>query len=374
MSILFRCPCGRSMVVESDRAGAQVTCPNCRRTLKVPSGKDRGVELASAPAATKTRTSRSCPRCRKEVPVDTQACPYCKAVLTAAGAAAPAAAAVAVARPAQPARKAPVVAGIVDAGTEIRLGGSHDTWWSGMSTGGKVGVLAGVFAFVIVVGFLIYFLYTNWTAGQLTEGRSVAQKAVEQGRKNELLGKFQEAYDKYDESLRYEEFLNKSPQATDKTMVETIKARKKAMEYLVQDPKVRDSVYWKPQSQQEYDEAMTKLRSSYPVYKEWILAVAGFAKEAMQTGRANPPNQQAYEERLGQTFDAYVKFIAQTDDYQRAQTTFQQLIKILQSLADADRNWGTKQRDQFLNNTEGYLGGMTDVVSSPGYPDALWQR
>ena len=77
MSILFRCPCGRSMVVESDRAGAVVTCPNCRRSLKVPSGKERGVEI---PAAATTRTSRRCKRCGKDVPVDSQICPHCNTI------------------------------------------------------------------------------------------------------------------------------------------------------------------------------------------------------------------------------------------------------------------------------------------------------
>jgi endogenous inhibitor of DNA gyrase (YacG/DUF329 family) len=69
------------MVMESDRAGTTVTCPNCKRTLRVPSGKDRGVELAPVPAAAKSRTSRQCPRCDKEVPVDSQICPHCKQIL-----------------------------------------------------------------------------------------------------------------------------------------------------------------------------------------------------------------------------------------------------------------------------------------------------
>jgi uncharacterized protein YbaR (Trm112 family) len=39
------------MVAEADRASAVIVCPNCRRNLRVPSGKGRGVELAPIPAA-----------------------------------------------------------------------------------------------------------------------------------------------------------------------------------------------------------------------------------------------------------------------------------------------------------------------------------
>ena len=140
MSILFRCPCGRSMVVESDKAGAVVMCPNCRRRLKIPSGKGRGVEIPAAPT-TAARTSRRCPRCGKDVPVDSQICPHCQAVLTDDGAAA-------AAKPA--AKAAPVAAGKTRSHTTGRrspigrpaggivYGGARGGWYSRLTPGGKV--------------------------------------------------------------------------------------------------------------------------------------------------------------------------------------------------------------------------------------------
>ena len=115
MAILFRCPCGRSMVAHSNRAGTVIQCPNCHRTLRVPSGKERGKELAPIPAIAKSPSTRLCDHCGHSVPVDVKTCPHCGAAMSAATAPA--------------GRRAP--------GPEIVYGGSRATWWSRMSIGAK---------------------------------------------------------------------------------------------------------------------------------------------------------------------------------------------------------------------------------------------
>jgi len=142
MSILFRCPCGRSMVADSDKAGAIVTCPNCRRRLRVPSGKDRGVEIPASPAA--TRTLRRCPRCGHDVPIDSQTCPHCQADLRGGPAAGSA-----------PAEAGPSAPATADASLEalkrasarrpaadtrgIVLGGYRGNWFTRLTPGGRAG-------------------------------------------------------------------------------------------------------------------------------------------------------------------------------------------------------------------------------------------
>ncbi|MBM4017924.1 MAG: hypothetical protein FJ288_06280 [Planctomycetes bacterium] len=367
MSILFRCPCGRSMVAEDDRAGAVVMCPNCRRSLKVPSGKDRGVQISSAPAATKVRTSRLCQRCRKEVSVDSQMCPHCKAILLDAApvaAAAPAAKAVPVARPAQ-------IAGA--GGQPLLYGGARASWFSRLTPGGKAGAIGGAAGFVLVLVLIGCFIYSAWYSGQVTEARETAQKAVSQGRKLENLGKYQDAYELYWVALNYEDYLRDTREARDADLVDAVKARITAFQYLVAQPKVKGSVYWRPKNQQEYDQAMSDLRRNYQTYKEWLSVVADAGLAAAQFALANPANQAAFDGEVGKAMDAYVKFISQTTEQQRAQRTFQQLIEGLRSLCGANRNWAKPaERENYLKNTEGYLNAAKDFASRGD--DDLWGR
>jgi len=385
------------MVVESDRAGAQVMCPNCRRTLKVPSGKDRGVELASAPAATKTRTSRTCPRCRKEVPVDTQVCPHCKTPLGQGAAAAPAAPAAPVAtarnaladavrsasggapRPAAPARAAAATPSAAAADEEehvIIYGGSRASWFTMLSAGAKAGVIGGSVAFVLLLVIIGYFLYTSWHAGQVVEARNVAQRAlITEGRKFENQGKFQEAYELCYSARNMLAFLRSTGQPSDIAMADSIQTRISALHYLVADPKfhIGESVYWKPKNQAELDQAIAHLRETYPTYRNAVLAWCDAVAAAIQTGRANP-NQAAFEDKVTQMMDAYVKFVGQTDEQQRAQYTFQTLIEAIRAVTAANRHWGNPDRNQDLMNATGYLDALRERASTPGYPDAIWER
>lgn len=370
MSILFRCPCGRSMVVESDREGAVVTCPNCRRSLKVPSGKDRGVELASVPAATKTRTTRRCPRCGKDAPVDSQVCPHCKSSMTAAPAAAPATKPAAKPGPKGKGKSA------IDLGEPgaIVYGGARGGWFSRLSGGAKAGVIGGSFAFVGLLALIGYFIYSSWHSGQIELARSTSTKALTDGRKLEANGKFNEAYELYFGVLINRQFLFDTGLQKDRVMVEALQARTNALEYVVPEPKVFGSVYWKPATQQEYDQAMIDLKNSYPTYRQWVLAVADAGLAAVQTGK-EAKDQAAYEAKVVATMDAYMKLIAQSTPPQRAQFTFQTLISGLRELGSANRNWSKeKDRDAYLGNAFGYFTALKERVSKEGYPDALWER
>jgi len=363
MSIMFRCPCGRSMVVEDDRAGAVVTCPNCRRSLKVPSGQGRGVTLSSAPAATKVRTSRLCQRCRKEVPVDSQMCPHCKAILLDAG---PAPAA-----PAQAARGAPAAA---REGQPLLYGGARGSWFSRLTPGGKAGAIGGGVAFVLVLVIIGYFIYSSLYAGQLAEARETAQAALEKGRKLENLGKFQDAYERYWRAMNYEDYLRETRDPRDAELLAAVKARISAFQYLVAEPKAKGSVYWKPRNQQEYDSARAEvLQANYRTYKEWLSVVADAGLAAAQVGAATPANQAAFDEKVGKAMDAYVRFVAQTSDQHRALRTFQQLIEGLRSLGGANRNWDKPlERTNYLKNTEGYLSAAKDFATRGD--DDFWAR
>lgn len=363
MSIMFRCPCGRTMVAESDRAGAIVTCPNCRRALKVPTGKDRGVELAAAPAGAKTRTSRRCQRCGKDIPVDSQICPHCKAIQVEA--AAPAA---------QP--QAPVAAPKAAArpASTVVLGGYHGSWWTRLPTAGKTGVLVGVFVFVILLVIILIVSYSSWSAGQLQEARDKAQKYLAEGRSLEDQGKFEKAYVLYS-FTSIKETLRASELAKDRELADTLDARYVALQYLVPSPQTRESVQWKPGSQEELDQAMAELRQLYPGYRQLALAIGAAGLEAIQVGQTNP-SQAAFDEKVAKTIDAYVNLITKTTVQQRAQITFQQITAAIKELGYANRHWndadGGKQRNQYLLNAKSRLEGMQEIASRPDYPDGIW--
>jgi hypothetical protein len=358
------------MVVEDDRAGAVVMCPNCRRSLKVPSGKERGVQLASAPAATKVRTSRLCQRCGKEVSVDSQMCPHCKAILLdSVPAAAPAKKA---AGPAVVARPA-ALGHAAQAGQGLIYGGARGSWFTRLTPGGKAGAIGGSVAFVLLLVLVGYFIYSSWYAGQVAEARETAQKDLDQGRKLENLGKYQDAYDLYWQGLNYEPYLRETRDAKDAQLADVLNGRVIALQYLVPQPRARGSIYWRPKNQTEYDQAMAALRQNYQTYKEWLSVVADAGLAAAAFGLANPTNQAAYNEKVGKAMDAYVRFISQTTEQQRAQRTFQQLIEGLKQLGGANRNWAKPpDRDIYLKNADGYLNAAKDFATRGD--DDLWGR
>jgi hypothetical protein len=354
------------MVAESDKTGAIVTCPNCRRALKVPSGKDRGVEIASAPAATKTRTSRRCLRCGKDVPVDSQICPHCKAIQTEAAAPAPQPQAPAAAKKAVPAAR--------QASTVV-LGGYRGSWWSRLSAGGKTGVLVGAIVFVILLAIIGASVYSSWAAGQLQEARDKAQKYLAEGRKLEDQAKFDEACHLYS-FTGVKQPLWGSQIPKDKELADALEVRYVAFQYLASKADTRTGlIQWKPKNDEELREARAYCRDQYPAYRQLAIAVADAGLEAIQAAQTSP-NQPAYEDKVRKTFDAFVILVNKTDVRQRALQTFQPMTEALKELGYANRHWadadGGKQRNQLLLNAKSRLEGVKEVVSKPGNPEDIW--
>jgi len=333
------------MVAEADRAGAVIVCPNCRRKLRVPSGKDRGVELAPIPAAAKTQSTRPCERCGQSVPVDAQMCPHCRTVLTAKPSAARA-------------RPSPLE------GVPIVFGGSRATWWSSLSRNAKAGVLSGIGGFVLIVLVASYLLSAHWGAQEAANARQRAQQALASGRQLETEGRFQEAYDLYYPAcILADTYLRTTGQPGDPDLVQALRARVDTLHYLVPEPRTRESVRWKPTSQAELEQATRDLIANYPIYRQRVLAVADSALDAIQKARAEP-NQTVFNQNLSQTMDAFVRLTSQTTPQQRAQFSFSMLIQALRDLAGANRNWQTAG-PTYLKQAEARLGALKNLVQKP---------
>ena len=365
MSILFRCPCGRSMVVESNRAGAVVTCPNCRRSLKVPSGKGRGVEI---PAAATTRTSRRCKRCGKDVPVDSQICPHCNTIMMDA--------VVPTAQPttatAQPAATGHPSAASA-ASTGIMYGGARGNWFTRLTPGGKAGVLVGAGVFLILMLIITYFISSSYHTGQIAAARERFTNALADGRKHENRGMFQEAYRLYAVPTEVVEYLRDTGIRSDAELADAVHARMIALQYLVGIVKTKEEIQWRPKSQAEYDQAMAHLRATYPAYRQLCLALSEAGLAAVAAAATATPNQPTYEAKVSLAVEAYMRLIQQTTVQQRAQLTFQTVIQGVRDLGDANRHWNDNQRTVCLNRAKAYFDALKERVSKPGYPDALRQ-
>jgi hypothetical protein len=347
------------MVAEADRAGAVIVCPNCRRKLRVPSGKGRGVELAPIPAAAKTQSTRLCERCGQSVPVDAQMCPHCRTVLTA--------------KPSSPAAGGPATAATQAApqarpnplaGAPIVLGGSRATWWTRLSQNAKAGVLGGIGGFVLIVAIVTYFAYSFWLGQEAASARDRAQKALASGRQLENEGKFQEAYDLYyPASDMADNYLRTTGQSSDLELVQALSTRVDTLHYLVPEPRTRESLRWKPTSQAELEQTTRDLIANYPAYRQRVLAVADSALAAIQKARAEP-NQTVFNQNVSQTMDAFVQLTSQTTPQQRAQFSFSMLIQAMRELTGANRNWQTAG-PAYLGQAEGRLGALKNLVQKP---------
>ncbi|MBL7140128.1 MAG: hypothetical protein ISS74_04395 [Planctomycetes bacterium] len=365
MSILFRCPCGRSMVVESDKAGAVVMCPNCRRRLRVPSGKGRGVEI-QATQATAARTSRRCPRCRKDVPVDSQMCPHCQTILMDE---AP--------KQAEPVDKDQrMLSALATARTSqstggIVYGGARGSWFTRLTPGGRAGVLIGGGVFVLLLFIIFLVMGLTWTSGQIEKAREQCRDAIAKGRVLETQGLFQEAYDLYSVPTDMIDALRESGEPGDAELAAALNRRATGLQYVVPRAKVFGSVYWKPTSQAEFDEAMTHLRASYPAYRQLCLNIADAGLAAVKAGKEDG-RQPEFQAKVTETVEAYMRLIDQTTEQQRSQFTFRTLTQSLAELGAANRHWNDNERTVRLNGAEQYLLALKERVSKPDYPDAIW--
>jgi len=353
------------MVVESDKAGAQVMCPNCRRRLRVPSGKGRGVEI-QATQATAARTSRRCPRCRKDVPVDSQMCPHCQTILMDE---AP--------KQAEPVAKGrPMPSGLAAMRTgrtasTIVYGGARGGWFSRLTPGGRAGVLIGGGVFVLLLFIIFLVMGLTWTSGQLEKAREQCRDAIAKGRVLETQGQFQEAYDLYTIPTDMLDALTESGEPGDAELAAALQRRATGLKYIVPNPKVFGSPYGKPTSQTEYDEAMTHLRASYPVYRQLCLNIAEAGLAAIKAAKENG-RQPEFQDKVTETMETYMRLIDQTTVQQRSQITFRTLTQALAELSAANRHWNDSERAADLGTAEQRLLALKERVSSAGYPDTIY--
>jgi hypothetical protein len=372
MKILFQCPCGKSMVAEGETAGTLVRCPNCGRQLRVPSGKDRGKELTSVPSAPSTRL---CPRCGKNIPIDSSQCPQCKASLVEP---APAPApkknkkkkAVSPTEAIAEALSAPAAgpaAGGRAASVAILYGGYRGNWFGRLSTGAQVGIIISALFLVVMLGIAGLVIYSFGYTQDVVEGRAKAAAALADGKKLECVGKFQEAYDLYWSARLYSQYLNNTGVQSDTDLVKALEDRCDTLQYVVQRPRVRGSLFWHANSQQELDKALADIQTQYPTYRQWILGVAMAGLEAAQSAKT-AGSQQVYEAKLAQAIESYIQFAAKTTPQQRTLFSYSILSEAMKELAAANRHWdqGEKQRTPYLATAEERLKYLKEMVDQPG--------
>ncbi len=357
MAILFRCPCGRSMVAESDKAGSVIVCPNCQRNLRVPSGKGRGKELTAAPAA-QGQSIRECERCGESIPIDAQMCPFCKAIqMIGSGDPAPVAKAAGggAAKPAA-ARRGPAL-GKVD----IRYGGARGGWWAQLSPGGRAGVIAGIAGFALLVIILLAIVGVSGSGRQLVDGRERAMGALDQGEQLEAEGRFQEAYNTYYSGLVNEKYLRGSGDPADAGLADRLWTRIEALKYLVPEPKTREPVHWRPANQQELDDANRQVVAMYPTYRQRGRSVTAAVMAAVESGRAG--DQARFQADAKRVMGAFRQFVRDTTPQQRATYTFDSLMEAVKAVAMANRRWD--YRGGYLDQAEGYVAAFEERVAEP---------
>ena len=349
MAILFRCPCGRSMVADSDKVGSIITCPNCHRSLRVPSGKDRGKELGQAPPA--TRATRPCPRCGQSAPVDAQVCSHCRASLLEGTR-----------------LKAAVtspVAKMTKGGTPILYGGSRATWWSRLSSSAKAGILSGIGGFVVVTIVVAYLFYSSWHAGQVSHACGRLGKALNEGQKLESQGKFQDAYEYYFWALAKVDFVRDGGSPSDLERLSRIQDRANGLQYIIEEPKMRETLRWQPKSQVELEAAQHELLATYPSYRQRVLAVADAALAAIENTRSEG-NQTAFAQKVGLAMDAFIRLTNSTKPHQRWTYSFDILVEGIRELTAANRRWdNTAVRENLLNHAKPRFEGLKKFVHQP---------
>jgi len=255
------------------------------------------------------------------------------------------------------------VAEMMKGGTPILYGGSRATWWSRLSTGARVGVLMGILGLGLVVGIVLHFIHSSWYAGQVADARSGAQKALKEGRELENQGRFQEAYNLYFPALdRADEFLKTTGRQSDLELFQRLKARTSALQFIVPEPKTRESLRWQPKSQAELEAAQHELLATYPSYRQRVLAVADAALAAIENTRSEG-NQAAFAQKVGLAMDAFIRLTNSTKPHQRRTYSFDILVEGIRELTVANRRWDdTAVRENLLTRAKQRFEALKEFV------------
>jgi hypothetical protein len=334
------------MVEDSARAGQVIICPNCRRSLKVPSGKDRGKEIQAPPPAVTAGPTRPCHRCGEGVPLQAQICPHCRAIQLDAQPAA--------GRPS--AGRSPALA--------LRFGGSRSSWWTQLAPGARGGLVAAVIGLALL-GLIVFFLVLRpMTVRRETErGRALATRVLAEGRQLETEGRFQDAYDKYNEGLVREKYLLASPLKGDRDLARTLRQRVMALRYIVPTPRTSEPLRWRPRSAEEYGEAEAQIRATYPSYRQRVLAITGAGLQAIRAAR-EAKSRPAYAARVADVMNAFVAMMGEATREQRALWSVEMMTQALVELGAANRDWDTA-RERWLTSAQARIEALEARVRQP---------
>ena len=205
-----------------------------------------------------------------------------------------------------------------------------------------------------------------------------AEKVLLAGKKLENVGEFQKACDMYSLFWR-DRALHSTGQATDIQLADQIKARDKALRYLVQQLQVRpgESVFWKPKNNADLAQGHAQLYVAYDSYRSMSQSLLRMGTDAAKFGQSTN-DRAAYEARVGRVMDAYVNTVNQANEYQLATYTFEHLSKGILYLTGANRDWTqTFNHNYFLKKTLMYFDAANErfdmTTLNPG-ADSFWPR
>ena len=162
-------------------------------------------------------------------------------------------------------------------------------------------------------------------------------------------------------------------------MADQIKARYKALHYMVPQPQLRTgvSVFWKPKNDADLAQGRSQLYATYGSYRSMGQTLAKMGMDAAKFGQSTN-DQAAYDAKVGEVMDAYVVLVTVSNQYHLATYTFQQLREGILYLTGANRDWAqTFSRNNSLKGTFMYFDAARerfDMTTTDAGADNFWPR
>jgi hypothetical protein len=224
--------------------------------------------------------------------------------------------------------------------------------------------VAAVIGFALL-GLLAFFLVLRpMTVRRETErGRALATRVLAEGRQLETEGRFQDAYDKYNEGLVREKYLLASPLKGDRDLARTLRQRVMALRYIVPTPRTSEPLRWRPRGAEEYGEAEAQIRATYPAYRQRVLAITGAGLQAIRAAR-EAESHPAYAARVADVMNAFVAMMGEATREQRALWSVEMMTQALVELGAANRDWDTA-RERWLATAQARIEALEARVRQP---------